>query len=139
MAIARKLPILFRSTRHNGSFQIREPRPESIWAGFGSSLLGTIGGNKIEGCRNVSPRYKFLLPPPALCERSHGGLARCRVPMVRRAIPVIAEGQGPHPRAPYGRGVHLEDAADNFRRWRARRNRHHSMRQMGENPRRVSG
>ena len=40
--------------------------------------------------------------------------SRCRVPMVRRAIPVIAEGQGPHPRASYGRGVYLEDAADNF-------------------------
>jgi len=34
--------------------------------------------------------------------------------MVRRAIPVMAEGQGPHPRASYGRGVYLEDAADNF-------------------------
>jgi hypothetical protein len=34
--------------------------------------------------------------------------------MVRRAIPVMAEGQRPHPRVSYRRGVHLEDAADNF-------------------------
>jgi hypothetical protein len=34
--------------------------------------------------------------------------------MVRRALPVIAEGQGPHPRASYRRGIGLEDTADNF-------------------------
>jgi hypothetical protein len=34
--------------------------------------------------------------------------------MVRRAIPVVAEGQGPHPRVSYWRGIGLEDAADNF-------------------------
>jgi hypothetical protein len=28
--------------------------------------------------------------------------------------PVIAEGQGPHPRTSYRRGVGLEDAPDNF-------------------------
>jgi hypothetical protein len=33
--------------------------------------------------------------------------------MVSRAIPVIAEGQRPHPWASYRRGVGLEDAADN--------------------------
>jgi hypothetical protein len=32
--------------------------------------------------------------------------------VARHAILVVAERQGPHPRASYGRGVGLEDAAD---------------------------
>jgi len=50
--------------------------------------------------RRLSARAWRSFAPPALGECSHSGLARCRVPMVRRAIPVIAEGQGPHPRLP---------------------------------------
>jgi hypothetical protein len=48
---------------------------------------------------SLKPRHDrgFLsLPPPALAERNHGGLARCRVPVVRRALPMIAKGQSPH-------------------------------------------
>src|SRR5262245_23775370 len=54
-----------------------------------------------------------LLPSPALGERGHRGLARRGVAMGRVAILVMPEGQCPHPRHSYGRGVNLKDAADN--------------------------
>src|SRR5215471_1283922 len=55
-----------------------------------------------------------LLPPPALRERRHRGLARWLVVVRRRAVFVVSEGERPHPRRPYWRSVNLEDAAHNF-------------------------
>src|SRR5262249_61915424 len=43
------------------------------------------------------------LPPPALSECSHGGLASGGVAMSRCAILMIAECQRPHPRRAFGR------------------------------------
>src|SRR5262252_773058 len=55
-----------------------------------------------------------LLPPPALRERSHRGLA-CRLVAMRwPTVFVMAEGQCPHPRRTNRRGVDLKDAADNI-------------------------
>src|SRR5262249_48243585 len=53
-----------------------------------------------------------LLPPPALRERRHRGLARRLVAVRRRAILVVTEGERPHPRRSYRRSGGLEDAAD---------------------------
>src|SRR5215813_2556515 len=61
----------------------------------------------------LSSASTALFPPPALRERRHRGLARCGVAMGRLAILVMPEGQCPHPRHSDGRGVNLEDAADN--------------------------
>src|SRR5215831_11788332 len=55
-----------------------------------------------------------LLPPPALGERDHGSLARRRVAVDRRAVFVVAVGEGPQPGLAYRRGRSLHDAADNF-------------------------
>ena len=55
-------------------------------------------------------RRFWSLPPPALGERSHGGLAALGIAVRWQA----ALYQGPHPGASYGRGVGVEDAADNF-------------------------
>src|SRR5262249_13944678 len=53
------------------------------------------------------------LPPPALCECRHRGLA-CRLVAMRwPSVFVMAEGQRPHPRRTNRRGVDLKDAADN--------------------------
>src|SRR5262249_14040155 len=53
------------------------------------------------------------LPPPALCERRHGGLT-CRLVAMRwPPVFVVAKGQRPHPRRPDWRGMDLEDATDN--------------------------
>src|SRR5262249_42717090 len=53
-----------------------------------------------------------LLPPPALGERRHRGLA-CRLVAMRwPTVFVMAEGQRPHPRRTNRRGVDLKDAAD---------------------------
>src|SRR5262245_41106884 len=41
-------------------------------------------------------------------------LARCRVPVRRRAILVVPEGERPHPRTSYGCRIGLENATDNF-------------------------
>ena len=54
----------------------------------------------------------WSLPPPALRERRHRGLARRLVAVRRRTIFVMSERQGPHPRRSDRRGVHLHDAAD---------------------------
>src|SRR5262249_52529130 len=43
-----------------------------------------------------------LLPPPALGERRHGGLARRLVAVRRRAILMMSKGERPHPRHPTG-------------------------------------
>jgi hypothetical protein len=51
------------------------------------------------------------LPPPALGECRHSCLTRLSVAVRWASILVMAEGQRPHPRHPYGRGVGLEDAA----------------------------
>src|SRR5262245_41606363 len=52
------------------------------------------------------------LPPPALCECRHRGLA-CRLVAMRwPTVFVMAEGQRPHPRRTNRRGVDLKDAAD---------------------------
>src|SRR5215813_14268768 len=54
------------------------------------------------------------LPPPALCECRHRGLA-CRLVVMRwPTVFVMAEGQRPHPRRTNRRGVDLKDAADNI-------------------------
>src|SRR6516165_4483678 len=53
------------------------------------------------------------LPPPALGERRHGGLAARLIAVRRPTVFVVAKGQGPHPRRPDWRGMHLEDATDN--------------------------
>src|SRR5262249_1596112 len=48
----------------------------------------------------VCPRkrtYLERLPPPALRERRHRGLARRRVAVRRRAVLVVPEGDRPHP------------------------------------------
>src|SRR5215472_17614762 len=53
------------------------------------------------------------LPPPALGECRHRGLA-CRLVAMRwPTVFVMAEGQRPHPRRTNRRGVDLKDAADN--------------------------
>src|SRR5215510_8226553 len=53
-----------------------------------------------------------LLPPPALGERRHRGLARRLVAVRWPTVFVMAEGQRPHPRRTNRRRVHLHDAAD---------------------------
>src|SRR5215472_2897796 len=53
------------------------------------------------------------LPPPALCECRHRGLARRLVAVRRPTVFVVAKGQRPHPRRPDWRGMDLEDATDN--------------------------
>src|SRR5262245_7994448 len=53
-----------------------------------------------------------LLPPPALGERRHRGLARRRVAVCAPAIAVIAEGERPEPRRSYRRSDGFHDAAD---------------------------
>src|SRR5215831_13113060 len=61
------------------------------------------------GCWLLPP----LLPPPALRELRHRGLA-CRLVAVRRcAIPMMSKGERPHPRRALRCRVHLHDAADN--------------------------
>ena len=56
--------------------------------------------------------FHGLFPPPAFGEGRHRGLARRLATLRRLAILVMPEGQCPHPRRAYGRGVHLHDAAD---------------------------
>ena len=56
--------------------------------------------------------HRALLPPPALGERRHRGLARRRVAVRRRAIFVVPKIQRPHPTRTYRRRVDLQDAAD---------------------------
>src|SRR5262249_49482587 len=53
-----------------------------------------------------------LLPPPALRERRHRGLARRRVAMSWRPIFTLPEGQCPHPRRTDRRRVYLRDTTD---------------------------
>src|SRR6516164_4080594 len=53
-----------------------------------------------------------LLPPPALGERRHRGLARLGVAVCRPAVAVIAEGERPEPRRSYRRSDGFHDAAD---------------------------
>src|SRR5262249_44751189 len=53
-----------------------------------------------------------LLPPPALRERCHGGLARRGITVRRRAVFVMPERKRPQPRLIYRRSVGLHDAAD---------------------------
>src|SRR4029077_12137016 len=53
-----------------------------------------------------------LLPPPALGERRHRGLARRLVAVRRHAVLMVAKGQRPHPRRALRCRVHLHDAAD---------------------------
>src|SRR5262245_29382189 len=53
-----------------------------------------------------------LLPPPALRERRHRGLARHLVAVRRRAILMMSKGERPHPRRALRCRVHLHDAAD---------------------------
>src|SRR5262249_26972764 len=52
------------------------------------------------------------LPPPALRECCHRGLARLSVAVGRRAILVVPKSERPHPRRAYWRGVDLQDAAN---------------------------
>src|SRR5262249_19000914 len=61
-----------------------------------------------------TPRKRTLacLPPPTLREGRHRGLARRGVAVRRGAVLVMPEGERPHPRRTKGRGVNLEDAAD---------------------------
>jgi hypothetical protein len=56
-------------------------------------------------------RRHCLLPPPALGERRHGLLARRLVAVGGGAIFMIPEGECPHPRHTYRRGVYLQDTA----------------------------
>src|SRR5262249_43844506 len=60
----------------------------------------------------LSSASTALLPPPALCERSHRGLARRRVAMSWRPIFTLPEGQCPHPRRTDRRRVNLHDTTD---------------------------
>src|SRR5215831_17700053 len=53
-----------------------------------------------------------LLPPPALRERRHRGLARRLVAVNRRAVFVVPEGERPHPRQANWRGGCFHDAPD---------------------------
>src|SRR5262249_30869483 len=48
----------------------------------------------------------------ALGERGHGGLAWRRIAVRWRAACMVRKYQRPHPGRSYGRGTHLEDAAD---------------------------
>jgi hypothetical protein len=73
-----------------------------------------VGGTQVVGqgpTQRKQSTLRPLCPPPAFCERRHGGLAR------RRASACgprgVSEGQGPHPGRANRRGVGLEDAADN--------------------------
>src|SRR5262249_58420043 len=65
---------------------------------------------------SLPPKADFpileLLPPPALSERRHGGLARRLVAVRRRAILMMFKGERPHPRRALRCRVHLYDAAD---------------------------
>src|SRR5262249_28085109 len=60
----------------------------------------------------LSSASTALLPPPALRERRHRGLARRRVAMSWRPIFTLPEGQCPHPRRTDRRRVYLRDTTD---------------------------
>src|SRR5262249_6917732 len=55
---------------------------------------------------------RFSFPSPALSERCHRSLARCRVAMSWRPILTLPEGQCPHPRRTDRRRVNLHDTTD---------------------------
>jgi hypothetical protein len=57
-------------------------------------------------------RRHCLLPPPALRERCHRGLARLGVAVRRCASFMVPEGQCPHPRCPDWRCVGFENSAN---------------------------
>src|SRR6516225_8035150 len=70
---------------------------------------------KEEGCWLLPPLSSAstaLLPPPALRERRHRGLARRRVAMSWRPIFTLPEGQCPHPRRTDRRRAYLRDTTD---------------------------
>jgi hypothetical protein len=52
------------------------------------------------------------LPPPALCERRHRGLAILSIAVRRRAIFVMPEEQCPHPGRAYRGRMYLQDTTD---------------------------
>src|SRR6516165_12039596 len=56
-----------------------------------------------------SPALTALLPPPALRERRHRGLARRLVAVRRPAVLVLAKGERPQPRRALRCRVHLHD------------------------------
>src|SRR6516225_638220 len=70
---------------------------------------------KEAGCWLLSPLSSAstaLLPPPALRERRHRGLARRLVSVRWRAILMIAKGQRPHPRHANWHSGRLHDPAN---------------------------
>src|SRR5215831_21296818 len=69
----------------------------------GKSLGLKSGKAQNEQCfSGLPPKADFpileLLPPPAFCERRHGGLARRLVAVRWHAVLVITERERPHPR-----------------------------------------
>jgi hypothetical protein len=80
--------------------------------GHGLSIAGSsVSGVHRNLCCNFSRRFSSL-PPPALGKCCHNRLARLGIAVRRASILVVPEGQRPHPRHSYGRGVGLVGAAD---------------------------
>ena len=72
------------------------------------SMLRT---NDSRGMRESAPAYSRR---QLLANAGHGSLPVLGVAVSRRAALLVREDEGPHPWASHGRGVGLEDAADNF-------------------------
>ena len=110
---ARAAPLSVATPNFGTVAEMRTP-PESRGGVPGAPYWGGSEGTAGLRLHNQAARKRFLLPSPALGECSHDGLTRCSIAVRRRAILVVPERQGPHPRASYRRGISLQDPADKF-------------------------
>src|SRR6516164_9954035 len=80
----------------------------------GQNRKSSVSANAFPVCPRQRTNLPILelLPPPALGERRHRGLARRLVAVRRRAVLMLAESERPHPRRPYRGRMYLHDTAD---------------------------
>src|SRR6516164_10825087 len=109
LVMTRRTALCVVASGESGSYAIRALR--DLCLGIVSKRLAAARLNLV----TFKPRHVrgfSLLPPPALGEPRHRGLARRLVAVGRRAVFEVGIGQRPKPWCARGRGGGLEDAAD---------------------------